>query len=865
MNQDKIRTSLEELQDLYQRAPCGYHSIDGDGLIIEINETELDWLGYNREEVVGRMKASDLLTANSLEIFLKLFPNFKKEGNIHGIQVEFVRKNKSILPVLLSAGAVYDEDGNYLFSRTTVFDITELKRAEKRIEESDARLLAFLGNVPAVIFAKDLEGRYLFVNDEFLRTFRKSRGEVLFRKDREIFPAEQANLFIKNDERVLETGERIEFEEVALYADGEHTSIVNKFPIRDDDGDIVALGGIATDITERKKIDNALLKVHRALLVLSQCNEVIIHAENETELYEKICNIIVDRGGYRMAWIGFVEKDEEKTIRPIALKGTEEGYLNLAKVTWSDSPHGMGPTGMAVKTGLCQINRDFLTNPVMKPWKAEALRRGYKSSVALPLKDSAGTFGVLSIYSADTEAFDEDEINFLKDLSADLSFGINALRVRAEHKKAEEAIHRLAYFDTLTGLPNKIFLLERLEKSMSSLSPGSSVSLLTLDIERFNEIQDGLGVRQADNLLRKISTRLADAAKEQFIARIETDRFAVLLEAAPPVAKEMAKQLLLSLADPIEQADIFIDVRASIGCAVFPDHGRDPDALILRSDIAARQAKQSGENFMLYSGATDQESPRRLKLIGDLKRGIQSGQMLLHYQPKVDLRTKEVSGVEALIRWADPQRGLVMPSEFIHLAEHTGLIRPLTEWVVDTAFSDITEWKKKGIEIPVAVNVSPRSLRDPELLEKVISLQEKHQVDSGLLQIEITETSLIEDPARSHDILSTFKEKGFKVFIDDFGTGYSSLSYIATLPIHALKIDRSFIVRMTEKAEHRAVVQAAVSLAHSLGLRVIAEGVEAVSQLEELERLGCDEIQGYYFSKPLPVGDFLNWFASCKA
>ncbi|MBI3395737.1 MAG: PAS domain S-box protein, partial [Spirochaetia bacterium] len=272
-NLEKLSQALKDVRDLYDNAPCGYHSVDADGWFLEINDTELRWLGYKREEVIGKLKISDLLTPKSLEVFATKFPELKKRGMVRDIEVELRKKNGSTLPAVLNSTAIYADDGSFVRSRATMFDITERKRAERKLEESEARLLAFLSHIPAVIFVKDLDGRYLFVNEEFLRSFSFERGQVLFRTDAEIFPPEQAAHFITNDKHVIETRERIEFEESADYADGRHTSIVNKFPIIDDDGQIVALGGIATDITERQKTREVLEKVNRALRVLSATNE----------------------------------------------------------------------------------------------------------------------------------------------------------------------------------------------------------------------------------------------------------------------------------------------------------------------------------------------------------------------------------------------------------------------------------------------------------------------------------------------------------------------------------------------------------------------------------------------------------------
>ncbi len=854
---EELTRALSEARDLYDNAPCGYHSVDARGVFLQVNETELRWLGYTREELIGKANFMEMITPESHQKCAVRFAELQQKGRIEDVDVEIFRKNGTILPVLINAVAEYDESGAFVRSRATLFDITERRRAERKLEESEARLLAFLGNTPSLIFVKDLKGKYLYVNEAFLRAFSMEGKDVLFRTDADLFPPDQAALFQGHDARVLATGERLEFEETAKYPDGWHTSIVHKFPIRDDSGEVVALGGIATDITERKRFQEALGRVNRALRVVSGTNEAVIHAGSEGDLYERLCAMIVQQGGYKMAWVGFAQDDMQKTVCPVAQSGSDQEYLRNIRITWADDALGGGPTGMAIKTGQVQLNHNVLLNPAMAPWRDECVSRGFHSSIALPLRSGGRVFGALMIYAGEPNAFDAEEVALLTRLAVDLSFGIDAIRTRLERERAEASVHRLAYFDVLTGLPNRVSLREKIDAMISSARP---FALVLCNVQHFTEIQDGLGVRQADMILQKIASRVEHAAGDRFVARLEGDRFAVVLPESGEIAvREFSRRLQEVLEDPIEQAEVQIDVRTHIGAALFPEHGVDPDALLLRSDIASRQAKSLTMPYVLYSGATDQESPRRIAMIAELRRAIAAGQMVLYFQPKIDLETNLLCGVEALVRWKHPERGLVPPAEFIPIAEHTGLIRPLTEWVLGAAVHQISRWSEAGVEVPVAVNVSPQNLRDPDLYDKIAELCSRAKIPGRLLELEITETTLMEDPARSHDVLTRLRDLGIRTFVDDFGTGYSSLSYIATLPIHALKIDRSFIVRMTQQPEHRAIVAAAVSLAHSLGLRVVAEGVDADSQVALLRDLRCDEVQGFLFSKPLPPDEFAVW------
>jgi diguanylate cyclase len=313
------------------------------------------------------------------------------------------------------------------------------------------------------------------------------------------------------------------------------------------------------------------------------------------------------------------------------------------------------------------------------------------------------------------------------------------------------------------------------------------------------------------------------------------------------------------MTEPFEHAGVPLDVRTTSGIALFPAHGASADALIRRGDIAVRRARTAGLEYALYSGKGETESPQRLILLAELRKAIKDDGLLLYYQPKIDVRTRAISGAEALVRWPHPERGMVPPKDFIPQAERTGLIKPLTDWVLSAAGKQISHWQRLGIEMPVAVNVSPNNLRDPDLLKQLVALGTLSGGRLDLLQLEVTESALMEDPEQSHDILSRIRDLGVQIFLDDFGTGYSSLSYIAALPIHSVKIDRSFIIRMMQHERHRAVVIAAISLAHSLGMKVVAEGVETAEQAGAVIELGCDEIQGFFFGKPVPADEFLRW------
>jgi diguanylate cyclase (GGDEF)-like protein len=618
------------------------------------------------------------------------------------------------------------------------------------------------------------------------------------------------------------------------------------------------------DITERERLDTSLRRAYRALRVLSTVNQALVLGETESALLNLVCKALVDPGGYHMAWIGFLEHDDDKTIRPVAHHGVAAGYFEQAAISWADTERGRGPTGTAARTGTVQICRDIRADRRMLAWRAEALKRGYSSSIALPVVRSADTIGVLNIYSSETDAFDAEEIELLQRLAADLSFGIHTHRSALQRNQAEAKAEHLALFDPLTDLPNRVQLISQLQGAIEHEGSGvNSVALLTLSLDRFNEIQEGVGIAGADDLLKKVASRLRDVtATGTFIARTADDSFAIVIPGADSEhAHEFAMNLQRAMADAFDLAGVSLDVRITSGIALFPAHGTTAYALIRRSDIAVRRARAAGIEYALYSGKGETETPQRLILLAELRKTIRDDGLLLYYQPKVDVLTRAVSSVEALVRWPHPERGLVPPIEFIPLAEQTGLIKPLTRWVLDAAWRQIGIWQSRGMAMRIAVNVSPNNLRDEAFLEQLMALHAQDAEKLRLLQIEVTEFALMEDPEQSHSVLSRIRDLGIHIFLDDFGTGYSSLSYIAALPIYALKIDKSFVDRMMHKERHRAVVTAAISLAHSLDMKVIAEGVETAEQVRAVIGLGCDEIQGYFFCKPIPAEEFVRWNA----
>jgi diguanylate cyclase (GGDEF)-like protein len=433
---------------------------------------------------------------------------------------------------------------------------------------------------------------------------------------------------------------------------------------------------------------------------------------------------------------------------------------------------------------------------------------------------------------------------------------------RRTERQAAENQHQ-ALHDGLTGLPNRTLLGDRTSQAIRQadreLVP---VALLLIDLDRFKEVNDTLGHRYGDQLLMQVGERLRTGLREvDTVARLGGDEFAVLLPkiASAEGAIVVARKLQAALEEPFTLDDLTLDVEASIGLALYPDHGNDPDELLQRADIAMYAAKDTHAEFVLFDAKLDQHSPRRLALLGELRRAIEDGQLVLHYQPIVDTHTDKVLSVEALVRWQHPERGLLPPADFIPLAERTGLITPLTHYVLKAALRQCRQWRQAGHELTVAVNVSARRLLDLGFPDEVAGLLATWEVPARLLVVEITESTIMSDPAHALEVLGRLDRMGVQVAIDDFGTGYSSLAHLKSLPVHELKVDRSFVMHMTSNASDAVIVRSTVDLGRNLGLRVVAEGVEDALTWRELDALGCNAIQGYYVSRPIPADDLTSW------
>ncbi len=438
--------------------------------------------------------------------------------------------------------------------------------------------------------------------------------------------------------------------------------------------------------------------------------------------------------------------------------------------------------------------------------------------------------------------------------------------LRAHTVALEAQATRNATHDQLTGLPNRFLYSDRLAQAIiMAASEKSQVAVIIMDIDRFKEINEAMGPYQGDRLLKQVATRLQNTFHDpETVARLGGDEFAAIIPRLTQLkeASQVIRKIEKALEAPFMLEGLKIDVRASMGVAFYPQHGTDADTLLQRADVAMYAAKRNRAGFLVYSPRYDEYSPQRLTLMGELRQAIENEGLVLHFQPKVDLKSGCIAETEALVRWEHPKHGLMLPDEFIPLAERTGLIKPLTLWVLNKALKQCSTWEQAGLQLGVAVNLSAQALFDLDLPDIVTGALAAHDVSPKRLILEITESMLMVDKERALQILERLSGMGVRIAIDDFGTGYSSLSYLSKMPVDEIKIDKSFVLDMHENKSNAVIVHATIELGHNLGLSVIGEGVESAESMARLHALGCDSAQGYYMTKPLNADDLTAWLES---
>jgi diguanylate cyclase (GGDEF)-like protein/PAS domain S-box-containing protein len=658
-----------------------------------------------------------------------------------------------------------------------------------------------------------------------------------------------------------------EFSRVGTDGTERHLSISGD-PVFDESGAFKGYRGVGTDITERKEAEAKIVHLNRVYAMLSGINTLIVRVHDREELFREACRIAVEHGRFRMAWIGVVDRSAMKIV-PVASASADAGYAGFLeeireRISLQDgAPAGYGPPALAVREKQAVVVNDFEADPRIRH-KSAHVDRGIRALVSLPLLIADEAVAVFSLHTAEAGFFDAEEMKLLTELVGNIAFAI-------DHIDKQSRLDYLAYYDELTGLANRRLFLERVAQYMrSAVSGGHKLVVFLIDLERFKNINDSLGRPAGDVLLKQVAEWLSlSAGDANMVARVGADHFATVLPVVVPGIdgpRSLEKTIAAFLAHPFRLNDAVLRIAAKVGMAVFPDDGTDAETLFTNAEAALKKAKASGERYVFYRQDMTEAVAGKLTLETQLRQALDKGEFVLHYQPKGSFASGKLTGAEALIRWNDPRTGLVPPGRFIPILEETGLIYEVGRWALHKAIADYLRWRAAGLPaVRIAVNVSPLQLRHRDFIDEI---RQAIGIDANAaagLELEITESLIMEDVKHNIASLQAIRALGVSIAIDDFGTGFSSLSYLAKLPVDTLKIDQSFVIDMTAGPEGLALVSTIINLAHSLKLKVVAEGVETEEQSRLLRLLACDEMQGFLFSKPVPADIFETRFLAPPA
>ncbi len=591
-------------------------------------------------------------------------------------------------------------------------------------------------------------------------------------------------------------------------------------------------------------------RLSRIQLVLSGTNSAIVRIREPQALLREACRVAVTHGGFDIAWIGLVGTDG----RDITLSASDVARPTPATgATFAPLAPAWGIVRQVLDSGTPAVCEDASQYGDFGRHGSDARTRGFQSLVGIPLCAPGRVLGVLVLYAQEAGVFDEEEIKLLSELAGDISFALNAI-------DNEKRAHFLSYYSALTELPNATLFLDRLDQIVSGARRASNAAfVIILNLERFKQINDILGRHVGDQVLQTIAKRLSEELERPCtLAHLGADNFAL---AGDKGIDEDISTLCLQIIQMVGAMMTIngqtVQVSARLGVAVYPNDADDAESLFRNAEAALKQTKNVLARFHYYSQELNARIAEKVELEKLLRQAIDGEQFILHYQPKVDIRTGQIIGAEALIRWRHPVLGMVPPDKFISLAEDTGLIVPIGAWVIRTACAQQAAWRDAGVDIvPVALNLSALQFREGNVLDSVQQALRANALDASWIELELTETLVMQDAEAALQTMRAFCGLGLRLSLDDFGTGYSSLAYLKRFPFQYVKIDRAFVTDVTHNPDDAAIATAIIAMAHSLHMEVIAEGVETEAQLQFLRRRQCDYIQGYYFSKPVPADDF---------
>ncbi|MGO8854279.1 MAG: EAL domain-containing protein [Steroidobacteraceae bacterium] len=752
-------------------------------------------------------------------------------------------------PIFRNEGEVYRIAG-------LAEDITGHKKADQKFKD-------LLESSPDALVIVNRDGEIVLVNSQAVNLFGWRRDELLGRKVEllmpegfdHIHPGYRNGYFEQPCVRVMGLGHGLS----ARRKDGTvFPAEISLSPLETDEGTWVM--SAIRDISERKEAERRIAYLNRVYAMLSGINALIVRVSNRDELFRETCRIAVEAGGFRMSWIGILDLGK-KQIVPVASAGMDEDLLTAIKSLLTPSESKSNAMIARALREKKPVTSNVVQNEAHALLGQQPAESGVRSLVVLPLTVADEAVGILALYANESEFFHDDEMKLLTELTGDVAFAI-------DHIEKQERLHYLAYYDGLTGLANRRLFIDRVAQHIhGAASGGHQLALFLLDLERFRNINDSLGRPAGDALLRQVAQWLTQSAQDaSLVTRLDADHFAVVLPTVKQdgdVARLVEKTMAAFLNHPFQLNDAVYRIAAKVGIVLYPEDGTDADTLLKHAEAAVKKAKISGDRFLFYALKMTETLAGNLSLENQLRQAVDNQEFVLHFQPKVHIASGELTGAEALLRWNDPQTGIVPPGRFIRILEDTGLIREVGRWALRNAIAEHLRWRSAGLPaVRIAVNVSALQLRSRGFIAEIEQIIAIAPDAAAGLELEITETLIMEDVKHSVATLQAIRAMGVSIAIDDFGTGFSSLSYLSKLPIDTLKIDRSFVIDMANGADGLTLVSVIINLAHALKLKVVAEGVETEEQLRQLRLLNCDQMQGFLFGKPVPGEIFERQYLS---
>jgi len=811
---EKLRLSAQRLKLYNEQTPLATIEWDVGFEILDWNNQAEHMFGYTLEEVKGRYFVDFMLPDNAIVDIKQLWKDLISESGGTSSINENLTKDGRIILCEWHNTVIKDETGKVIGAASIILDITDRKQAENKLRKSEQEINLILKTVPNMVWLKDKEGIYLNCNAMFERFFGAKKAEIIGKTDYDFVDVELADFFRQHDKTAMEANQATVNEEWLDFADGGHRilSETTKTPFKDESGNIIGVLGVAHDITDRKLAEQKL----------QLAAKVFTHAREDIAITD-VKGTIIDVNDTFTETTGYSREEAIGQNPRILQSGRQSPEF------YSDMWQALLEEGY---------------------WYGELWNRRKNGEVYAEMKTISAVRdeqGVTTHYVA---------------LGSDIT----------PMKEHQEQLERIARYDILTNLPNRSLLADRLSQAMLQCKRHQqSLAVVFLDLDYFKEVNDSHGHDVGDELLIALSLRMKEALREgDTLARIGGDEFVAILADLAKVedCEPVLERFLLAASEPVTIGEVILNVSASIGVTLYPQDNVDADQLMRHADQAMYVAKESGKNrYHLFDTIQDDAVKVQRESLEAIRNALDNHQFVLHYQPKVNMKTGTVTGVEALIRWQHPERGLLNPLEFLPVIENHAMMIEMGEWVIDTALTQISQWQEVGINLPIStsVNIAAVQLQQSDFTDRLTALLAAHpDVEPHYLELEVLETSALEDVLHVSEIMNACMALGVNFSLDDFGTGYSSLTYLRRLPASLIKIDQTFVRDMLVDPDDLAIVEGVIGLAKSFKRDVIAEGVETIEHGTTLLKLGCDLAQGYGIARPMPASDIPAWVDGWK-